>query len=245
MIQIVDSVTLEKPLSIWLPVEREVDPDTGLAKPDWEHAVEYRVKIQNAKTHAELVKTLKDLKNYVQTSSQWCDPIGRNYKIYTGDGYYEFKSEEDQNDGRDYWYAEFYKSKYPQVFQLLTGAAAYRSIYYDQNNQFFDLSKIVNQDVPKWEYGKPHILPCLEDFKRIKHLEGIFETGCLPLSEVKFILETCYPQFAMFSTDVMDCITLDPVREVKYDGYWPEVIERNQQTYTLAKRMNRISHSLK
>ena len=49
----------------------------------------------------------------------------------------------------------------------------------------------------------------------------------------------------MFSTDVMDCITLDPVREVKYDGYWPEVIERNQQTYTLAKRMNRISHSLK
>ena len=200
-----NDVLLEEPISIWLPAEREVEQSTGLVKPGWQYAVEHRVKIQNAKSHAELVKALKDLKNYVKTSSYWCDPINRDNKMYTGDGYYEFKSEEDQNDGRDYWYAEFYKSKYPQIFQLLTGAAAYRSIYHNQNNKFFDLSLIVNQDVPKWEYGKPYTLPCLEDFKRISHLEGIFETGCLPLSEVKFILETCYPQFAMFSMEVMDC----------------------------------------
>lgn len=240
---IVDGIVYEKPISIWLPSTKEID-STGKLKENWELAVKHRIKIINAKSYAELKEALKDLKNYVKVGEYFQDPLDwRQIEVYTGDGFYSYYQEEDRDDGRMYWYANFYRNRKAELFQLITGAASYRDSASYQTNTSMDLGLLLNNEVPKRRYGEPYTYPYIEDIERLKKLIDMFQTGAISVNDARFILETCYPQFEIFATKGLDCIELEPIQTMKVEKHQKEEIESNYQVYKLAKRFNDISHS--
>lgn len=208
--------------SIWLPGREEFDSN-GVLKEDIKIVGRNEAVIINPHGLSEIVKELKDYRNFVLThgyENEW-NRIKMNYEKELGKGYYSEKQvnkliiwkEVSTYHGREDEEEFILVNPYPNMLDLIIG----------NEKENFNMKNLVGSCINM----------NLEYFLEV--LEGAEKTGV----DVRPILMATMPEITKFSSEILDCIEFVEVETRNIIEFRKQLNELEEKCYRCRKKQRR------